>query len=52
VFFSVLSVETAEIVAYIAYGWESESFYARWLGFHDPEMLKDLRGMTGAHYVA
>jgi hypothetical protein len=44
VFFSVLSVEATEIVAYIAYGWESEPFYARWLGFHDPDMIKELKG--------
>ncbi len=44
VFFTVLSSETERLVAVIAYGWESLRFYARWLGFDDPQLIKELKG--------
>ncbi len=44
VFFTVLSSKTERLVAVIAYGWESLRFYARWLGFDDPRLIKELKG--------
>lgn len=44
VFFSVLNVKRAKVVAVIAYGWESRKYYADWLGDDDPSILDELRG--------
>lgn len=43
-FFNVMSSATMDVVAVIAWGWESLGFYRRWLGMNDPEMIKDLKG--------
>lgn len=44
VFFNVFSDQSRKIVATIAWGWEKESFYAKWLGDDDPAVIKDLKG--------
>ena len=49
VLFSVISSNTQKPVAVIAYGWESDDFYARWYnrgkpGPIEPETLADLKG--------
>ncbi len=44
VFFYILSSLKQDVVAVIAYGWESPEFYARWMGDDDREMLEELRG--------
>lgn len=44
VFFNVFALQREEIVAVIAYGWESKKFYAEWLGDNDPEIIKELQG--------
>lgn len=44
VFFSVFSSHSLQIEAVIAYGWESDKFYARWLRDGDPETIRDLQG--------
>lgn len=41
VFLSAFSVKTKKIVAVIAFGWESERFYKKWLSFDDPEMVNE-----------
>jgi hypothetical protein len=44
VFFWVLSSQTSEVVAVIAYGWENTRFYAQWIGDDDPQMARALKG--------
>lgn len=44
VFFDVYDWERGTSMAIIAYGWESEKFYARWFGENDPGMIHDLQG--------
>jgi hypothetical protein len=44
VFFNVFSWRKREMVAVVAYGWESKSFYADWLGDDDPKVLEELQG--------
>jgi len=44
VFLNVHSAETEEIVAVIAYGWESEEFYKEWMGEDTPALVKPLKG--------
>lgn len=44
VFFWVLSSQTSEVVAIIAYGWETPHFYAQWMGDDDPRMAQALKG--------
>jgi len=44
VFFAVLSEKTKNVEAYIAYGWESQAFYRRWLGSGDPQSIRQLQG--------
>ena len=44
VFLNVYSKEQDRFVAMVAYGWESEKFYAKWLGNNDPETIKELIG--------
>lgn len=44
VFLNVASRRRQKIEAVIAYGWESKKFYANWLGFNDPIVLKQLKG--------
>jgi len=44
VFLSVHSEKEQKIVAVVAFGWESEKFYANWMGSNNPEYIKDLKG--------
>ena len=44
VFFSVFSEEIEQVVATIAYGWESSKFYAKWMGYSDPFTIQELKG--------
>jgi len=46
VFFNVLSRKSKEVVAVIAYGWESAEFYAQWYGKDDPKHIQELQGPT------
>jgi hypothetical protein len=44
VFFNIGSRRTQEIVAVIAYGWESKRFYAKWFGRNEPGIIRELQG--------
>jgi hypothetical protein len=44
VFLNVCSKEQDKFVAVVAYGWESEKFYAKWMKGNDPEIIKELKG--------
>jgi hypothetical protein len=44
VFFDVYDPERRKSMAIVAYGWESETFYARWYGENDPQTIRDLQG--------
>lgn len=44
VFFNVYSWQRQEVVAVIAYGWESREHYVRWFGEDDPRVIPDLQG--------
>ena len=44
VFFSVVSSLQNDIKAVIAWGWEDQGFYAKWMGDNDPHVINDLMG--------
>lgn len=44
VLFDIYDWERGTSMAIIAFGWESEKFYARLFGDDDPEMIRDLQG--------
>ena len=44
VFFNVVSRKRQEIVAVIAFGWESRAFYAKWFRGNDPAIIQQLQG--------
>jgi hypothetical protein len=44
VFFSVVSDSHQQIEAVIAYGWETDDFYAKWMGNDDLATILDLKG--------
>ena len=44
VFFDVYDWEHKKSMAIIAFGWESERFYARWYGDSDPDTIRELKG--------
>jgi len=44
VFFNVISRKRKEIVAVIAFGWESEAFYAKWYRRNDPAIIRQMQG--------
>ena len=44
VFLNVMSDNHKKILAVIAFGWERRSFYAKWLGTKDSQMLDELKG--------
>ncbi len=46
VFLSVLSEKQKKIMAVIAFGWESERYYSKWMGDSNPEALKEMKGPT------
>ena len=43
VFFMVMSSVRKDVEAVIAWGWEDEAFYKRWLGMNDPAMAAEMR---------
>jgi hypothetical protein len=44
VFFCVVSEKSNRVVAYIAYGWETPSYYRKWFGSDDPHDISELKG--------
>jgi preprotein translocase subunit SecA len=44
VFLNVISTNQKRLLATIAFGWEREKYYAKWLGENDLKMIKDLKG--------
>jgi hypothetical protein len=44
VFFNVYSEKRKELMAVIAYGWESREFYRQWFGKDDEKIIDDLKG--------
>lgn len=42
--FNVISRNRKEIVAVIAYGWETKAFYAKWFKRNDPDITLELQG--------
>jgi hypothetical protein len=44
VFFNVVDWRTGQILAVIAYGWESEEYYAEWFGENGPGIMRELQG--------
>jgi hypothetical protein len=44
VFLMVVSERHRKSLAYVAYGWESRAFYARWMGSNDPRDITELKG--------
>lgn len=44
VFFNVYSPQRREVVAVIAYGWESRGYYRKWFGKDEPRILDELKG--------
>jgi hypothetical protein len=44
VFFNVISFKQKKLLATIAFGWEHEKYYAKWMGDNDPRTIKDLKG--------
>jgi len=43
-FFYVISPNSKEALAVIAYGWEDRAFYGRWMGSKDPRDMDELQG--------
>jgi hypothetical protein len=46
VFLNIHSEKQDKILAVITFGWESEKFYANWLGTNEPQIIKELKGPT------
>ena len=44
VFFNVISQKRQETVAVIAYGWESQAFYAKWYRLNEPKIIQQMQG--------
>ncbi len=44
VMFSVLSKNRQALVAVVAYGWETEAYYAKWFGSRDRTTIRELIG--------
>jgi len=44
VFFSVVSSLQNDIKAVIAWGWEDKTFYRKWMGSNDPNVINELMG--------
>ncbi len=43
-FFNLFSMKERKVLAVIAFGWENERFYAKWMGSSDPRIAKELKG--------
>lgn len=46
VFLNIISEKTGKTLAVIAYGWEDEKYYSKWMGDNEPEIIKELKGPT------
>lgn len=44
VMFNVCTAGSNKLLAVVAYGWESKSFYARWFGKNDPVIIQRMQG--------
>jgi len=44
VFLEVYDWERRKSMAFIAYGWESQKFYRRWLGMDNPTVIQEMQG--------
>jgi hypothetical protein len=44
VMFYILRPHERNPLAVIAYGWESDAFYARWYGQNDPRVIQEMQG--------
>lgn len=44
VFFYVVSSLREDVQAVIAWGWEQQDFYAKWMGDNNPHVIADLKG--------
>ena len=44
VMFNIMTPDDLEVIATIAYGWETKKFYAKWFGGDDPDIIKGLQG--------
>lgn len=44
VFFNIIGTKNPNVLATVAFGWETKKFYAKWMGFSDPQTLNDLKG--------
>ena len=44
VFLNVISSNRQKLLATITFGWESEEYYAKWMGNSDSKIIKDLAG--------
>lgn len=44
VMFNVYAAGSNKLLAVIAYGWESKSFYADWFGKNDPAIIQQMQG--------
>jgi len=44
VFFNVYHVESGELVAVVAYGWEDRQYYREWFGQDAPGLIDELKG--------
>jgi hypothetical protein len=44
VLFNIASQNQKKMVAVIAYGWESEAFYAKWYSRNDPDIIREMQG--------
>jgi hypothetical protein len=42
--FNIFISDSPEALAVIAYGWESEAFYANWFGRNDPDIIQQMQG--------
>lgn len=44
VFLNVYNWQSREMVAVIAYGWESRAYYVEWFGHDDPQIISEIKG--------
>ena len=44
VFFNILASNQKKVLAVIAFGWESDAFYAKWMGTTNKQLIKEMQG--------
>ena len=44
VFFNILASNQQKVLAVISFGWESDTFYAKWMGTNDKQIIKEMQG--------